>query len=178
MMTREKQSSTDRRVIVDLSWPVNASVNSNVEPDTYMGTQFALKYPTIDDIVNRILDLNGECLLYKVDLRRAFRQLETDLADAKFIGLYWQDQYYLDTSIPFGYRHGAVCCQRTTDAIRYIMFNKGFFIFNYIDDLIGCDTPDIAIQAIQVLVVLLHDLGLPTSLEKLCKPNNSALSRY
>ena len=165
MMNREKQSSTDRTVIVDLSWPLNASVNCNVEPDTHMGTEFALKYPTIEDIVNHILDLYGECLLYKVDLRRAFTQLKTDPSDTKFIGLYCQHQYYVDTSTPFGYRHGAVCCQRTTDAIRYIMFNKGFFIFNYIDDLIGCDTPDIAIQAIQVLVALLHDLGLPTSLK-------------
>ena len=53
----------------------------------------------------------------------------------------FNDKYYVDTSVPFKYRHRSVSMQRVTDAFRFIMHTWGFYIFNYIDDLIGCDDP-------------------------------------
>ena len=50
LMTREKPHSDHRRVIVDLSWPKGFSVNSGVDKDSYLGTEFVLSLPTIDDI--------------------------------------------------------------------------------------------------------------------------------
>ena len=41
-MTRNKSSSVNRRVIIDLSWPIGHSVNSRVESDCYLGTEFIL----------------------------------------------------------------------------------------------------------------------------------------
>ena len=55
MLTRLKPDADSRRVIVDLSWPQEASVNSNVATDTYCNLPFQLKYPSVDDIVNRII---------------------------------------------------------------------------------------------------------------------------
>ncbi len=90
MMTREKPNSVNRRVIVDLSGPHNgSSVNFNVNTDIYMGTEFDLTFPTIDLIVKRIIELEGNCLLYKVDLQRAFRHLKLDPKDCKYTGLFW-----------------------------------------------------------------------------------------
>ena len=142
MLTRPKPGASSRRVIVDLSWPKLASVNHNIASDVYMGVPFKLKFPTVDDIVDRIVLLNGKCLLYKVDIHRAFRILKLDPRDIVHTGLQWQGKYYVDTSVPFGYRHGSVCCQRVTDAIRYIMYTKGIeHLFNYIDDFMGVDHP-------------------------------------
>ena len=49
MLTRPKTGFTNHRVIVDLSWPHGNSVNDNVSKDSYMGTVFRLKFPTVDD---------------------------------------------------------------------------------------------------------------------------------
>ena len=49
-MTREKSNSTNRRVIIDLSWPKDYSVNAGVDKNSYLGTDFVLSFPTIDDI--------------------------------------------------------------------------------------------------------------------------------
>jgi len=172
LLTRNKSNSQDRRVIVDLSWPHGQSVNDFVAMDKYVDTYFTLKYPTVDDIIDRVVKLGKNCQLYKVDLQRAFRQLKLDPRDIVFTGLYWDGQYFVDTSIPFGFRHGSVCCQRLTDAIRYIMNCRGFTIFNYIDDCIGCDDPVLAGNGFDVLVKLMSELGLPISKEKLYAPSS------
>ena len=38
-----------------------------------------------------------------------------------------------------GYRHISVFTQRVTNSLRCIMHKNGYFITNYIDNLIGCD---------------------------------------
>ena len=100
---------------------------------------------------NRITYLNGDCLLYNIDLQRAFRHLKLDLRDIDKTGLQFEGHYNVDTAVPFGYKHGSVCMQRVTDRLRSIMHNKGYFLTNYIDDLIGCDNPETAIKAFQFL---------------------------
>ena len=172
MLTRPKQGSNKRRVIVDLSWPLDASINSAVAADSYMGTPFSLKFPTVDDIAERIVSLQGNCVLYKVDLQRAFRQLKLDPKDIINTGLFHNELHYVDVSVPFGYRHGSMACQRFTDAIRYIMHKHGFTIFNYIDDLIGCEKPHQANASFQFLLKLLHTLGVPISIDKLYYPQS------
>ena len=171
MLTRPKPGAASRRVIVDLSWPKLASVNHNIATDVYMGVPFKLKFPTVDDIVDRIVLLNGKCLLYKVDIRRAFRILKLDPHDIIHTGLQWQGKYFVDTSVPFGYRHGSVCCQRITDAVRYIMHTKGVqHLFNYIDDFIGVDGPAVVHAHFKTLLSLLARLGIPISEDKLFPP--------
>ena len=54
-ITREKSDSQKRRVIIDLSFPPDHSVNSGVPKSIYLGTAFKLHYPTIDMITQRHL---------------------------------------------------------------------------------------------------------------------------
>ena len=48
-MTRDKSSSVNRRVIIDLSWPIVNSVISGVSANRYLDTEFILTYPSIDN---------------------------------------------------------------------------------------------------------------------------------
>ena len=84
--------------------------------------------------------------------------------------LYWNNKYYLDLAISFGYVHGSACCQWVTDAIQYICHLHGFWIFNYIDDLRGVELLHKAFEAFKFLKTLLADLGLPISSNKLVSP--------
>ena len=56
-----------RRTIVDLSWPKNFSVNAGVMKDKYW-VLVLLNYPSVDDIVEKIVELGPGSLLYKVDI--------------------------------------------------------------------------------------------------------------
>ena len=53
-MTRDRPDSQWRRTIVDLSWPCGTSVNA---VNTYLNSKFALIYPSVDQIVDIILQL-------------------------------------------------------------------------------------------------------------------------
>ena len=116
MLSRPKVGSTNRRVIMDLSWPHGKSVNDNVCSNSYMETMFQLKFPTVYDIVDRVKQLNGKCLLYKVDLQRAFRHLKLDPRDINKTGLQFLGNLYVDTAVHIGYRHGSVFMQRVSTA--------------------------------------------------------------
>ena len=102
MMTREKPNSAHRRVIIDLSFPHGTSVNSGVTKDTYLGTAFVLKLPTIDTVTDKIKALGRGCVMYKVDLRRAFRHVKLDPIDYDLLELR-QNRHYLNTCLLFGY---------------------------------------------------------------------------
>ena len=71
-MTRDKSSSDKHRVIMDLSWPKGQSVNSGAELDRYLGTQFVLTSPSVDNITDQILQLGRGCHIFKVDISRTF----------------------------------------------------------------------------------------------------------
>ena len=53
-LTWDKPGGSHRRVIVDLSFPLGYSVNAGVQSDTYLGTNFLLTLPTIDNITNKV----------------------------------------------------------------------------------------------------------------------------
>ena len=142
MMTRPKKDSSSRRVIVDLSMPQDASVNSGIPRNSLDGAPFKLRLPNPATLAAKILEYGPGCLLYKVDLSRAYRQLRTDPLDWPFLMLQWDDQHYLDISIPFGLRHGASACQRTTEAVSAIAKEEaGADTAPYIDDTIGAALP-------------------------------------
>ena len=174
-MTRDKADSDTRRTIVDLSWPKGQSVNSGVQKSKYLGTEFILNYPSVDDIVKRVIRLGPGSLLCKIDISRAFRQLKVDPGDINLLGLKL-DSYYIDQSVPFGYRHGSIFFEKVTDSIRYIMRKHGFpDLFNYVDDIIYCGTPSEITPAFKFLTHLIHQLGLDINPKKLVAPTTSMI---
>ena len=106
-MTRQKPDSNVRRTIVDLSLPDSGSVNDGVLRDEYLGLKFMLHYPSVDDIVTKLNELGPGSLMFKIDISRAFRQLKVDPGDIDLVGLK-QESYFIDQSVPFGYRHGSI----------------------------------------------------------------------
>ena len=50
----QAQAKLCRRVIIDLSWPQGASVNSGINKNTYLESQFDLTFPSVDDITNEV----------------------------------------------------------------------------------------------------------------------------
>ena len=173
-MTRPKANSDTRRVIIDLSWPKGYSVNDGVDKNAYMGTDFHLTFPTIDDLTAELTKLGKGAHLYKIDVSRAFRHLPIDPLDYDLLGLYWEG-FYLDKNLPFGTRHGSQFFQRASDAVRYALRMRGFNVVNYIDDFLGFGVPSVAHKSYEALLQVLTDLGLTISKKKLVPPTTKAV---
>ena len=168
-LTRDKPGASHRRVIVDLSFPHGHSVNSGVQSDHYLGTPFLLTLPTIDNITNQVKKLGKGCHLYKIDLSRAFRHVKLDPSDYNLLGLKLND-LYIDSCLPFGFRTGSALFQRLSDAVRFIMAQKGFTVTNYIDDVIGHSVVSKSKASFDALSALLSDLGFDISHKKIVEP--------
>ena len=174
-MTRDKPDSQRCLTIVDLSWPCGASVNAGVQKDTYLNSKFALTYPSVDQIVNRILQLGPSSLIYKIDISRAFRQLKVDLGDIDLLGFKMGD-YYIDQLVPFEFRHGSFFFEKVTDSIQFIITKNGFSdLYNYVDDLLYCGLPSNIYKSFAFLSDLLHQLGLKINPKKLIEPSTSVV---
>ena len=142
-----KKDSVKRRVVVDLSFPENFSVNDGIKADYFLGSYEKLKFPSIDDLIRIIHKKGPACLLFKKDLSRAYRQLRADFGCVHLLGYYFDNNYFFDLALPMGLRSSARFCQMVSSAITYIFANNGFDAVNYIDDFGGAETPDKAWQA-------------------------------
>ena len=175
LMVQDKQNSDKKRTIMDLSWPKGLSVNDGVAKNKYLGSYFTLRYPSLDHITQVLSELGSQALIYKIDISRAFRHLRIDPGDLDLLGIKHKD-YYIDGTLPFGFRLGSVFFQRCSDAIRFIMKQHGFNkLFNNIDDLIYVGLPHEIHKSFKFLQELLLDLGLEISSSKLVPPTKSAV---
>ena len=139
-MTRAKPNSDRHRVIIDLSWPLGASVNTGIDKNAYIDAPFALTFPSVDDITNELKSLGRGAFLYKIDVSCAFRHVKVDPGDYNLLGLEWNG-HYVDTCVPFGTRHGSQIFQRLSNAVRFVMRREGFTMIDYIDDYVGMGVP-------------------------------------
>ena len=173
MNTVPKNESDERRIIADLSWPLGASVNDNISSDTYLGEECSLRYTTIEDICNLVVQLGQGCVVYKRDLRKAYRQIPVDPGDYRFLGYQWKGVFYFDTALVMGQRNAAMACQRTTNGVMHIHRQRGHDGAAYLDDLIGVSPPESGTVAYEGLGALLRDLGLEENIPKACPPATS-----
>ena len=139
-----------------------------------MNTVYKLQYPTIDSITQHLVKLGKGALLYKIDLSRAFRQLPIDPHDYDLLVLNWQNSYYCDLFMAFGFREGSQFCSRLTDFFKYLMFKKNYTVFTYVDDMVGCGDVTTAHMAFQYLKNLLQELNFPVSPNKFVPPSTVA----
>jgi hypothetical protein len=174
-MTAPKDGNK-RRIIVDLSFTSGQShaINTTVSKFQYVGTPFSLKLPTVENICQVLNVLGKTVKFFKVDLARAFRRLHVDPFDIKYLGLYWRGSYYIDTAVPFGYRHGTQACMRVTDALRFVLARMGISVLNYIDDIIGIAPDSIADVHFKSTLNLLNNLGFIISNSKTVPPTSVA----
>ena len=138
MLTRPKRDSKELRVILDLSFPNDCSVNGGIPRESLDGSNFKLRLPSPLDLARKIVALGSGCKIYKIDLSRAYRQLKGNPLDLPMMGVMWGDQFYIDLAVPFGLRHGASACQRTSEAAAAVAQERvGSDTESYVDDTAG-----------------------------------------
>ncbi len=78
---------TDKwRLILDLSHPKGQSVNDGIDH-----TSCSLTYIKVDDIVQQILSKGKGCLLAKIDIESAFRNVPVHPDDRHLLGMTWEN---------------------------------------------------------------------------------------
>lgn len=167
LMTRPKRGTDARRIITDLSWPRGSSVNTGIIKGSYLGVPSKVCLPSIQRIIDMVKASGPGSYMSSIDIERAYSQLKIDPSDMPFQGVFWNNNWYIATSVQFGSRHGSWCCQSTTGAIRDLLISQGYSLEVYIDDYaLSHPTLELAMEAHTAAECLLDDLGLKRSLKK------------
>ena len=112
LSTRPKRESKDRRVILDLSFPIGNAVNDGIPKDSYMGFSAKLTFPRTDEFAARIFQLGKNCYMFKIDLSRYFRQILLDPGDYSLIGYIIDGDIYFNKVLPMGMRSAPYIAQK------------------------------------------------------------------
>ena len=174
LMTAPKRDSTDRRIIVDHTYPEGFGVNSGVTKNVLDGRLYPYSLPSVQDLVGKIRELGPRSYIWKADLARAYHQLRADPVDIPLLGFYFEGSYYAELCPSFGCRLSGSACQRTTQAVVYMMAQKGSWCLAYLDDFCGAAaTLEQAQHDYKTFIDLAASLGMALSPSKCSPPTQS-----
>ena len=171
LMSVPKEDSK-RRVIVDFSFPSGRSVNDGIPKATYLELAAEFSLPSIHSMTARINQLGRGCLMYKKDLKGAFRQFGIDPGDYRFMGLVWNGKIFIDTRLAMGLRSSAFCCQSVTEMVAKIVGQEAHALV-YLDDFGGAELASKAAASFEHLGNVLKNFGLVEAQEKAVAPTTS-----
>ena len=160
---------TKRRVIVDFSFPPGKSINDGISKVSYLDFEIEFSLPSVQSMVIRINELGPGCLLYKRDLKGAFRQFCTDPGDYIFAGLCIDGVIYIDTRLAMGLRSASFCCQSVTEIVAKVAGRKAHVLV-YLDDFGGAELASKARESFEHIGWLLKHFGLEEAPEKAVAP--------
>jgi hypothetical protein len=110
-----KSDPGEWRLIVDLSSPVDWSVNDGIDSRVC-----SLSYVKVDEIVGMVRSYGRGALLAKFDIKAAYRNVPIHLDDRWLLGLVWDDMLYMDAVLPFGLRSAPKIFTAVADALAWI----------------------------------------------------------
>ena len=161
--------SDKRRVIVDLSWPKEGSINSTVKEKTYVGLDYMLTLPIIDHVITAVTKFSKNSFISQIDISWAFKHIPIDLGDIHNLRLHWN--HYL----VFGYIRGSDFYQRLSDSVRFIMAQEGYYILNYLDDHLIFGDKEKYLKGFDNLTSLLGELGLTINQANNVRPSKKVI---
>ena len=169
LMSVPKEES-QRRIIVDFSFPQGQSINDGIYQSTYLECTMEFSLPSVKSMVTRINKLGPGCLLYKRDLKGAFRQFPIDPRDYRCTGLSWDGFIFIDIRLATGLRSAAFCCQSVTELVAKIA-GRSAHVLVYLDDFGGAEPAEKAWASFYHLGWLLEHFGLQEAPEKAVAPS-------
>ena len=172
LMTREKQDSDSRRIIVDLSYP-EGGVNAHIRPHVFNGMDAIHTLPTINSATATVAGMcPGDVHMAVIDLSRAYRQFPVTPTDWPLLGIGFEGRYYFDRRIPFGSRMSSFVMQVIAQFIVRALAARKVTSHMYLDDLvIIAPTRAIANRDYHLALALLQELGLQVAEAKLQPPS-------
>jgi len=161
------------RLIVDFCHPRSRSINDGIPKSLC-----SLKYITVDNAIQEILQLGQGAFLAKVDIKSTFRLLPVHPADRHLLAMQWDWREYLDTCLPFGLRSAPKLFDTLAELLVWILKQRAVtFLIHYLDDFltVGPPTALTCQRNLETIVSVGQLLGVPLTLEKVEGPSTALI---
>ena len=157
------------RLIVDLSSPMDASVNDGISPDLA-----SLSYASIDHLAALIVMEGKGSFLVKADIKEAYRMVPVHPEDQHLLGVEWEGVIFMDKTLPFGLRSAPKIFSAVADAAQWILKKEGVnSSLHYLDDYIFVASDQSSAMAQKcTLINTFTRLGIPLEQSKLEGPSS------
>lgn len=136
-----KKSSSEFRLIHNLSFPSQNSVNDFIEREFC-----SVSYSSIDDAVDMIQKLGPNSFLAKCDIKSAFRLLRISPQDFDLFGFKFENLYYFDKCLPMGASISCALFESFSTALHWYVKKESNSenILHYLDDFLfgGVSVPE------------------------------------
>ena len=119
LLTRPKKDSSNRRVIIDLSWPLppEHSVNRGTPKDIFMGLPKQMHLPSAHNMAYLIKHAGKGFFRYSCEIANAYSQLLLDPAGWPLVCFMVEERYYADIRHPFGLQWAVASCEDVTGLV-------------------------------------------------------------
>ena len=157
------------RLILDLSSPEGGSVNDGITKELC-----SLSYMSVDEVAARVVQLGKGALMAKFDLKAAYRNVPVHPDDRWLLGMVWEDQLFVDATLPFGLRSAPMIFSAVADALAFIIKQKGVgWLDHYLDDFVVLGPPksDKCSRDLKVALETCGEVGMPVAEEKTMDPS-------
>ena len=177
VVTKKCSFPVKYRIIHNLSWPAQDSVNDHIDPDA-----FRCFYGSFDDAVALVIKHRVGSLSAKLDLADAFKHILIRSQDWPLLVSSWDLQhpdssmshlYYMDLFLLFGLHNSPALFNEYADALQYAMkTNKVQDLLHYLDDYFTVGPPHSLVCAnnIATMIAICEELGFTVNSDKVTKP--------
>lgn len=173
LMSRPKHNTDDRRIIVDLSYPVDNGPNAHIVKNHLFGVTAPHVLPGINDAIDYIVHQGFQVTLAAIDISRAYRNFPLEPLDWPLTCISFNKQFSFDTSMPFGSRLSSLYMQRIANYLQRALARQGVTAIIYLDDALVISStranPD---HEFAVAISVFRAVGLPIAWSKLVSPTN------
>ena len=127
-----KKDTDEMKMIMHLSYPYGESINDYIDPE-----KAATQYQQFEDAVQLVINQGRFCWLAKGDVKSAFRVAPVCFKHIRCLGIKFQDEYFVDITLPFGSAISCAIFEEIATLIHWIFEQKTAVRFvHYLDDYI------------------------------------------
>lgn len=159
----------DFRLIHNLSYPMNNSVNDFIDRDFC-----SVRYSSIDDAVKLVKRIGQNGLLAKADVKSAFRLIRVFPGDFDQLGFTFQNKFYFDKCLPMGASISCAIFEKFSTALHWQteIRSENRNIQHYLDDfLFGGEANTLQCQkTLSTFREVCSSWGVPLAEDKTVEP--------
>ena len=162
-----KKDTDEMRMIMHLSYPYGESINDYIDPE-----KAATQYQQFEDAVQLVIKQGRFCWLAKGNVKSAFRVAPVCFQHIRCLGIKFQDEYFVDITLPFGSAISCAIFEEIATLIHWIFKQKTAVRFvHYLDDYIWVHKQFIVcMSACHTVQAVVREVGLPLVPEKFVWP--------
>lgn len=148
------------RLIMHLSFPNGCCVNDFVDPN-----ETSVKYTSFDEVIDMVSSLGKGARLGVQDIKSAFRLLPISPGDFDLLGIYFDGNFYVDKSLPFGCSIACALFEKFSTFLHWLVVSSAgkHSVKHYLDDFIfgGSANSDDCLVLMNTFTELCNELGVP-----------------